>query len=593
MAFGGMVMSRAVHLWALLPLLLVTACSGSTPGDDTGTEIIDNDGDGFAADDDCDDDDPSLGSIDQDADCDGTLTAEDCDDTDASLNLADADGDGFSSCDGDCDDDDADRRPDATDGLLADNDCDGETASSLSLADYEFVGEMGKVKKNMPDYAGRRVATAGDVDGDGLDDILIGARGNDDGGWDAGKTYLILGRSLDDDSTIDLSSADYEFVGEYDHDYAGNSVATAGDVDGDGRDDVLVGAYGNDDGGNSAGKACLFLASSLGGDSSIELSSADYEFVGENESDYAGVTVATAGDVDGDGLDDILVGADRNDDAGNSAGKAYLILGSSLGNNPSINLSSADYELVGENDHDYAGSSVATAGDVDGDGLDDILIGAYRNNEYTGKAYLILASSLGGDSTINLSGTDYEFVGENESDYAGRRVAAARDVDGDGLDDILIGARGNDDGGWDAGKAYLILASSLASGSSIDLSSADYEFVGESSTDEAGNSVSTAGDVDGDGLNDILVGAWLHEDGGKTYLILASSLGGDSTIDLSSADYEFVGEEYDDYSDEAGASVSTAGDVNGDGRDDILIGAPNNDDGGWDAGKAYLILNKL
>jgi hypothetical protein len=160
---------------------------------------------------------------------------------------------------------------------------------------------------------------------------------------------------------------------------------------------------------------------------------------------------------------------------------------------------------LGEEYGDFAGTSVSSAGDVDGDGLDDILIGAYQG-DIGGTADLILGSSLGSSSTIDLSLADYSFVGENTEDKAGWSVSSAGDVDGDGLDDILIGAHGNDDGEVDAGKAYLVFASSLGSTSTIDLSLSDYSFLGEEYGDDAGYSVSGAGDVDGDGFDDIIIG---------------------------------------------------------------------------------------
>ncbi len=104
------------------------------------------------------------------------------------------------------------------------------------------------------------MSSAGDVDGDGLDDFLVGAAGNDDGGWDAGKAYLILGSSLGSSPTIDLSSADYSFVGENNGDEAGFSLASLGDADGDGLDDLLVGGFRNDDVSTNAGKTYLLLS---------------------------------------------------------------------------------------------------------------------------------------------------------------------------------------------------------------------------------------------------------------------------------------------------------------------------------------------
>ncbi len=395
-----------------------------------------------------------------------------------------------------------------------------DTETSLADADYAFIGEAAE------DTAGYSVSNAGDVDGDGLDDLLIGAHANDDGGSNTGKAYLVLGASLGADTVIDLADADYAFLGEEDVDYAGQSVASAGDVDGDGLDDFLVGALYNNDGGPDAGKAYLVLGASLGADTEIDLSDADYAFIGEAGDDRAGIFLSSAGDVDGDGLDDLLFGAHRNDDGGWDAGKAYLVLGASLGATAEIDLSDADYAFIGEEAYDYA-RFVSSAGDVDGDGLDDILVSAHSNDDGgadAGKVYLVLGASLGADREIDLRNADYAFIGETKNDYAGIAVAGAGDVDGDGLDDFVISAQNNDDGGTDAGKVYLVLGASLGMGSEIPLEEADYAFTGENERDYA-RFVSGAGDVNGDGLGDFMIGAYENDDGGtsagKTYLLLA------------------------------------------------------------------------
>ena len=323
------------------------------------------------------------------------------------------------------------------------------------MRDYVFEGEEGG------DRAGLSVSTAGDVDGDGLDDILVGAYFAPATAG-SGKAYLILGSSLGENSTINLSDADYSITGGSGY-KLGHSVSSAGDIDGDGLDDILIGNPGD----NS-----VYVVT--GGDLSSHTMSAKYVIYGEGSSDNAGVSVSEAGDVDGDGLSDILIGA-------NGANKAYLVLGSSISTTSS--LASADYIFSGGGDQ--LSHSVSTAGDVDGDGLSDLLLGAMYNDDSAnnaGKIFLVLSSSLGTANTFDLSSADYAFEGENEQDQLSLSFEAG-DIDGDGLTDLLIASDLNGDGGSAAGKVYLILAGSLGTATTFSLADADYTFEGESPSD--------------------------------------------------------------------------------------------------------------
>jgi hypothetical protein len=240
------------------------------------------------------------------------------------------------------------------------------------------------------DLAGECVSGAGDVNADGFDDLLIGARGNDDGGGDfAGAAYLILGSAAP--ASLGLAFASAQYTGEA-TDQAGLYVSGAGDVNADGYDDLLIGAPGNDDGpGNDAGAAYLILGSAA--PASLGLASASAEYTGEADSDYAG-SVSGAGDVDADGYGDLLIGVGSNDHGdGNDAGVAYLIHGSSAP--VSLGLESAAVLYTGEIANDIAGGSVSGGGDVNADGFDDLLIGARGNDDGpgsgAGSAYLILS----------------------------------------------------------------------------------------------------------------------------------------------------------------------------------------------------------
>ncbi len=347
--------------------------------------------------------------------------------------------------------------------------------------------------------------------------MLIGASGyTERGRLNAGAAYLVLGTVT---GSFDLSLADATFVGGPD-DWAGASVASAGDVDGDGLPDLMVGAPVTsrdvDVDEQWTGAANVMSGTRRG---THGLRTADAMMSGELDSDNLGNSVDGLGDVNGDGLDDILIAAYVTDDNGYNSGTSYVVFGPVSGK--SSGSSNADAKLVGEVEDDYAGASTAAAGDVDADGLRDILIGATNNDEgaaRAGAAYLVHGGVTG---TLWLGDADAKLVGEHELDQTGNSVAGAGDVDADGHDDLLVGSSVNDAGGNGAGAAYLVRGPVAGS---IDLGRADLKLVGADAEDNAGYSMSSAGDLDGDGRADILVGAPWHAENGAAYLLYGSSL---------------------------------------------------------------------
>ncbi len=394
-----------------------------------------------------------------------------------------------------------------------------------------------------------------------------------------------------------LSVADSSFWGENINDLAGIAVAPAGDVNGDGYDDFLIGAQQNDDGGENAGKTYLIFGRASGWAADTNLSNADASFIGENGADYSGNSLAPAGDVNADGYDDFLIGVYQNDDGGTEAGQTYLILGKESGWTPDTDLSTADASFWGESDYNSAGRAVSSVGDINADGYSDFLIGAPgqlgHNETYAGQTYLILGKESGWTPDTDLSKADASFWGEAPADLFGITVALAGDVNGDDYDDFLIGARHNDDGGSDAGQTYLVFGKDSGWTMDTHISVTDASFHGENSDDYAGNALATVGDINGDGYDDFLLSATNSDDGGNNagqiYLILGKTSGWLMDTDLSDAYTSFIGEDANDY---AGSAVAAAGDVNGDGYDDFLIGAYLNDEGGVNAGQTYLVLGQ-
>jgi hypothetical protein len=317
------------------------------------------------------------------------------------------------------------------------------------------------------------------------------------------------------------------------------------------------------------------------------------------------VSVSKAGDVNGDGFDDLIIGTQYGAPGRTYSGAAYVVFGKAGGfTNIDLGTLSASqgFPIRGAASSDTAGMSVSGAGDINGDGFADIIIGApgsHLGGAGAGSAYVVFGKA-GGFGTITLSDlaapTGFVIVGDAAGDRAGSSVSSAGDVNGDGYDDLIIGAPFNDVGGADAGAAYVIFGKAGGFGT-IDLSnlgSAGFVIQGDAAGDDAGWSVAGAGDVNHDGYADVIVGAIANDagrtDAGRAYVIFGKA-GGFGTVDLTNLSptqgFIIQGASGADF---AGWSVSGAGDTNRDGFDDLVVGAPYNANGGNAAGAGYLVL---
>lgn len=397
---------------------------------------------------------------------------------------------------------------------------------------------------------GIAAATAGDVNGDGYSDVIIGAPGYHNPSTDEGAAMVYHG------SPATLSeAADWTKRSNQEGAFFGWSVGTAGDVNGDGYADIIVGAPLWDSGQVDEGGVWIYRGSESG------LVSAPYWY---KQSDQAnaqyGYSVGAAGDVNGDGYGDIVVGAILWDAGQNDEGGAWVYHGSSSGVIPAP----AWYKQSDQDNAQY-GYSVGTAGDVNGDGYADIIVGTPfwdhgQTNE--GGAWVYLGSASG-----VISAPAWYKQSDQDNAQFGRSVGTAGDVNGDGYSDVIVGAPYWEDDANNEGRAWVYHGS--ASGlQAAPAWHAESNQIGAN----LGWAVATAGDVNGDGYSDIIVGAPYWGDGGlvsegKVWVFHGSSSG----LGASSAWSKESGQNDGYY----GYAVNTAGDVNGDGYADIILGAPH------------------
>ena len=484
---------------------------------------------------------------------------------------------GYATDDTDCDDTEAGVNPGETevcgDGL--DNDCDGTPNTCELSGSYDPSDATATLLGGANESAGGAVVVAGDLDGDGQDDALIGAFRLDPTGLDAGGAYVVAGPlsgtlALDSEATATLEG---ESVG----DYAGYTVGALGDPDGDGYDDIAIGSTGFETGSATRNQGAVYVVHGpVSG--TLDLGSADARFTGGALTDFAGFAMAGVGDVDDDGIADLAVGAYAEDSAGTSAGAVYLVSGSISG---AVAATDASATILGEAAGDELGISVAGGGDFDGDGVADLAAGARYSDaggtSSSGAAYLFAGPISG---SLTGADADVRVLGSTASDQTGWAVQLAGDFDGDGYDDFVTSAVG---AGGNAGAVY-VLAGPLSG--DVSVSSATATFTGESADDQAGRSLAAGGDLDGDGLHDLLIGAYSRDtyanNAGAVYLVHGPLSG---TVALAAADAVFDG---DAIGQTAGTTVSSGGDLDGDGLDDALIGAPGDDVGGTNAGVSWL-----
>ena len=437
------------------------------------------------------------------------------------------------------------------------------------------------------------VAFIGDINGDGIDDLAIGAP-NAFGSVASGVAYVLFGSTtLGADisaSTIGQigGAAGFRVDGVATNQGLGVSVGPAGDVNGDGIADFMIGGHGSNAGsagfvifGKSSAFASTFSTSAINGTNGFHISNG---VVG----DRIGNSVRSAGDINGDGFDDMIFGAPGTNDPSSDAGAAYVVLGKATGfsNISTSGLTGSNgFKITGGGVSNFLGVSVSAAGDFNADGFDDLIVGAIGANSNKGAAYVIFGKGTAFSSTLPVTSLGTGGVqlegGLGSGDEVGYSVAGIGDLNNDGISDVAVGGRKvNATAGLGAGKVYVVFGHTGTFPAAFDMGTLNgsngFVIDGLSANENLGTSVAKAGDFNGDGFQDMIISSPFADsngtDSGAVYIIFGKNTGFASGVNLSNLSptvgIRIAGAAAGNA---AGVSVAGGGDINNDGFDDVVI----------------------
>jgi hypothetical protein len=523
----------------------------------------------------------------------------------------------------------------------------GDNILAISLVDLNN-GNNGLIipGQAQDDRLGEAIDSTGDLNGDGIEDLVLtapkaGIPSTDPNSYYEsdlrGKAYVVFGTSKGKNPANNLNNLNGSngfTVSGLDAAYQLGSAVAAGDLNGDGIDDLILGApgaglnvkYQNYTYSESNGEAYVIFGQKQGFGANFNLQSLNgsngFILKGIDASDLLGTAVTSGGDLNGDKIDDLVVSAigggqavtnGQGSTASDRRGEVYVVFGSTKGFETRINLfnlnGSNGFIVDGKDANDSLGSALSNVGDINGDGVDDLVIGAANggnastspfangDSDQRGEVYIVYGSKSGFNSRFSASDR-LTISGTGLEDNLGTAVSSAGDLNGDGIDDLILGAANASISGeyTKEGQAYVLFGRQGGFGNQVDLNNLNgkngFSLGGINPGDGLGNAVS-AGDFNGDDLSDLLVGASRAGKGkGEVYLIFGNRNGFTPQVNLanlsSSAGQKIPGLSSEDL---LGGAVSSGGDLNGDGADDLVVSAPGVDlsNGSIEVGSAYVI----
>ena len=390
------------------------------------------------------------------------------------------------------------------------------------------------------DRFGRSVITIGDLDLDGVKDLVVGARSDDDGATDAGAVYILF---MNADLTVKSASKISALFGGLgrgvldEGDFFGYSLAAPGDLNNDGIQDLTVGAQNDDDGGEDAGAIYnLFLDRSGSVQAFQKISNTTGRLTRANagtplgEGDIFGTAAGAIGDFNNDGLPDIAIGAPQDDDGGVNLGAIWLLSieeNGTVASRTKISATDLPAGTLSVNDQ-FGGRHIANLGDLDGDGIDELAVGAFRDDDGATDAGAYYTLFFNEDLTVRAVQKVSALEGGLDAtlstdDLFGMTVAQLGDIDGDGVPDIAVGNNKDDDGGEDKGALFFFLLNSdgtiKAEAKVSDTDNFGFSALDLLEGDRFGRALGFVGDMTGDGSQVLAVGAGAGTDGGAIWLL--------------------------------------------------------------------------